>query len=57
LQEGDIILSFGDARIAGVDDLHRVLTADRIGIASPMTVLRRAGREQLTIVPAERPTP
>ena len=55
LQEGDIILSFGDARIGGVDDLHRVLTADRIGIASPMTVLRRAGREQLMIVPAERP--
>jgi S1-C subfamily serine protease len=54
LKEGDIILSLGDQRVGGVDDLHRILTADRIGIASPMSVLRSTGRRQLTVVPAER---
>jgi S1-C subfamily serine protease len=54
LREGDIILSLGDQRVGGVDDLHRILTADRIGIASPMGVLRSTGRRQLTVVPAER---
>jgi S1-C subfamily serine protease len=56
LRAGDIILSFGDRRVGGVDDLLRVLTADRIGIASPLTILRRTGRRQLTIVPLERPS-
>ena len=54
LREGDIILSLGDQRVGGVDDLHRILTADRIGIASPMSVLRSTGRRQLTVVPTER---
>src|SRR5262245_14142521 len=54
LKEGDIILSLGDQRVGGVDDLLRILTADRIGVASPMGVLRQAGRRQLTVVPAER---
>jgi S1-C subfamily serine protease len=55
LRTGDIILSVGGQRVGGVDDLLRFLTADRIGIATPLTVLRRSGRRQLTVVPAERP--
>ena len=51
---GDIILSFGGQRVGAVDDLHRILTADRIGVPSPVTVLRGTGRRQLTVVPAER---
>ena len=54
LREGDIILSFDDRRVGGVDDLLRLLTADQIGIASPMTVLRREGPRKLTVVPIER---
>jgi S1-C subfamily serine protease len=54
LREGDIILSLGGQRVGGVDDLHRILTADRIGVRSPMNVLRSSGRRQLTVVPAER---
>jgi S1-C subfamily serine protease len=56
LKEGDIILSLGDQRVGGVDDLHRILSADLIGIASPMSVLRSTGRRQLIVVPAERKT-
>jgi S1-C subfamily serine protease len=54
VRKGDIILSLGGERVGGVDDLHRILTAECIGIASPMHVLRSAGRRQLTIVPVER---
>jgi S1-C subfamily serine protease len=51
--QGDIIIAFGEAPITGVDDLHRVLTAERIGVASAMTILRSGGRQQVTIVPKE----
>jgi S1-C subfamily serine protease len=54
LRVGDVILSFGGQRVGAVDDLHRILTADRIGVPSPVTVLRGSGRRQLTVVPAER---
>lgn len=55
LKAGDIILSVAGQHVGGVDGLLRILTADRIGIATPMTVLRQSGRRQLTVVPAERP--
>ncbi|OFW19658.1 MAG: serine protease [Acidobacteria bacterium RIFCSPLOWO2_02_FULL_65_29] len=54
LRAGDMILSLGDRRVGGVDDLLRILTADRIGSSMPMTVLRGTGRRQLIVVPAER---
>ena len=54
LLAGDIILAFGDERVAGVDDLHRILTAGLIGVPARMTVLRGTGRCQVTVVPIER---
>ena len=57
LLDGDIILAFGDAPVAAIDDLHRHLTEDRIGVASTMTILRGLSRRQLTIVPTESRTP
>jgi S1-C subfamily serine protease len=53
LAEGDVILSLGDHAVAGVDDLHRYLTEERIGTSLPLAVLRRGRRIRLTIVPAE----
>jgi S1-C subfamily serine protease len=53
LSNGDIIIAFGDTSITGVDDLHRVLTAERIGVPSSLTVLRSGARRQLTVVPKE----
>jgi S1-C subfamily serine protease len=53
LHEGDVILAFGDRTIAGVDDLHRLLTADRIGVRSDVAILRGGARRTITIVPAE----
>jgi S1-C subfamily serine protease len=53
LANGDIIIAFGETPITGVDDLHRVLTAERIGVASGLTVLRNGVRQQVTVVPKE----
>jgi S1-C subfamily serine protease len=38
---GDLIVAFDDAPVAGVDDLHRALTAERADVAIEATVLRR----------------
>src|SRR5688572_3777226 len=53
IMEGDVILGFDGSTVGGVDDLHRLLTDERIGIAAPLVVLRRGERRELTVVPAE----
>jgi S1-C subfamily serine protease len=53
LATGDIIIGFADLPITGVDDLHRILTAERIGVSSPMTILRNGTRQQVTVTPRE----
>lgn len=51
--DGDVILGFAGVTVGGIDDLHRLLTDERIGIATPLVVLRRGERRELTVVPAE----
>ena len=53
LAPGDIIIGFGDSPVTGVDDLHRILTAERIGVPSSMTILRNGVRQQVTVTPEE----
>ena len=53
LRDGDVILSFGANPITGIDDLHRLLTDDRIGVPTPMTLLRSAEMRHITVVPGE----
>jgi S1-C subfamily serine protease len=55
LREGDVIVAFGAEAVAGVDDLHRRLTEESIGLPAEVTVLRGAERRRLTVVPGERP--
>ena len=47
LREGDIIIGFDDHPIAGIDDLHKLLTEERIGRESSLLVIR--GTEKLSI--------
>ncbi len=54
LAEGDVIVAFDGAPIAGIDDLHRVLTEDRVGVRSTITILRDGHLVDLEVVPAER---
>ncbi|HVQ14558.1 MAG TPA: trypsin-like peptidase domain-containing protein [Vicinamibacterales bacterium] len=53
LTNSDIIIAFGETPITGVDDLHRVLTAERIGVPNSLTILRNGTRQQVTVVPKE----
>jgi S1-C subfamily serine protease len=53
LREGDVIVAFRGQAVAGVDDLHRVLTEAEVGIRSSLTVLRGTERLELQIIPAE----
>jgi S1-C subfamily serine protease len=53
LTEGDIIVRFGHERVRGVDALHRILTAERIGVPTPVAVLRDGAVQTITVVPAE----
>ena len=53
LRDGDLIVAFDGQAIGGVDDLHRLLTGERIGVAAALTVIRGVELRTLTIVPAE----
>ncbi len=53
LEEGDIVLSFDGQPLKDIDSLHRLLTAEKIGKESEVTVLRNYDKLDLTIVPAE----
>ena len=53
LREGDVIVALDGKPIAGVDDLHRVLTDVRVGVSCSLTVLRWTEKLELKIVPEE----
>jgi S1-C subfamily serine protease len=53
LTEGDVIIGFEQDAIANIDELHRRLTEEQVGIRSTMTVLRGSEKLELQIVPAE----
>ena len=53
LQEGDVIVGFAGEPVSGVDDLHRLLTEDRIGTPTPLTLIRRAEKRAVEVVPIE----
>jgi S1-C subfamily serine protease len=51
--EGDIVVSFDGQAVTGVDDLHRLLTEQTIGVAAMLNVLRRGQRKDIAITPKE----
>jgi len=55
LEVGDVIVAFDGTPVTGVDTLHRLLTAGRIGVAAELTVLRLTHKLAIAIVPAARP--
>jgi S1-C subfamily serine protease len=52
LMKGDVLLRLGGKPVSGVDDLHRLLTADLAGIEQPVEFMR-AGRHETRIVRPE----
>jgi S1-C subfamily serine protease len=54
LREGDIIIGFASEKIEGIDELHRLLTEERVGIPQPIVVIRGVEKLEREIIPAER---
>jgi S1-C subfamily serine protease len=54
VREGDIIVSLDTAPVASLDDLHRLLTEDRIGAAVTVGILRGPERLDVTVVAGDR---
>jgi S1-C subfamily serine protease len=57
LLPGDFILRFGETWVKGIDDLHRLLTEEKVGETVELSVLRRTEMRRLTLVPSEVPPP
>jgi S1-C subfamily serine protease len=54
IHDGDLIVALGGEAIAGMDDLHRLLTEDKAGHPVELTVLRGAEKRTVTVEPALR---
>ena len=54
LQAGDLLVEFDGFPIRGIDDLHRLLTDERIGKHVPVTVIRGVQKLTLELVPKEK---
>jgi S1-C subfamily serine protease len=55
LKNGDLLLAFDGELIASVDDLHRLLTAERAGRECAAEVLRQGRLETLSVTPVMEP--
>ena len=51
LREGDVIIAYGDKAIGSVDDLHRLLTEEHVGVRSTITAVRLTEKFSAEIVP------
>ena len=53
LRPGDVILEFAGEAVRGVDDLHRLLTEERIGQLVAIKILRRGELRRVLVTPRE----
>ena len=56
LRERDVIIALDGQAVTGIDDLQRLLTEERIGRPTPVTVLRGTERLVLVLIPWENRT-
>lgn len=52
LVAGDVIVGMNNQPIASIDDLHKFLTHDRLGVRSPLTIIRHSEKLVFDVVPA-----
>ena len=55
LREGDIIVALDQSDVSSIDQLHRLLTEERIGTGARLAVLRGTERLEITVTPGESP--
>jgi S1-C subfamily serine protease len=53
LRAEDLVVAIDDVPVRGVDDLHRLLTAEHIGRRTDLTVMRDGGERRVAITPRE----
>jgi S1-C subfamily serine protease len=53
LREGDVVVALDQQPVAGVDDLHRLLTDAQVGVRCTLTIIRHTERLTLPIFPEE----
>ncbi len=53
LQERDIIIELENQPLRGMDDLHRLLSDERVGIPTSLALIRRSERLDLQVIPLE----
>lgn len=53
IEEGDLIVALDDQTVAGIDDLHRLMTEERVGVPAKVTVLRRVEKLEVEVTPVE----
>jgi S1-C subfamily serine protease len=53
LRAEDLVVAIDDVPVRGVDDMHRLLTAEHIGRRTHLTVMRDGGERRLAITPRE----
>jgi S1-C subfamily serine protease len=53
LSEGDIIIGLDGNPVVGIDDLHRSLTGDRVGVHVKLIILRKSEKLEIDVVPEE----
>ena len=52
---GDIIVALDSLPVGGVDDMHRLMTGERVGAPTRLTLLRGAQKREIIVVPGEMP--
>jgi S1-C subfamily serine protease len=53
LREGDVIVACSSHPVASIDDLHKLLTEEQVGVKVGLTVLRGDEKTALDVVPEE----
>ena len=53
LSEGDVIVEAAGKTIASIDDLHRLLTDELVGVKVPLTIIRRTEKLTVEVTPVE----
>jgi S1-C subfamily serine protease len=50
---GDIIVGFGGTPVSGIDDLHKLLTQEKVGVSFPIAIIRGTEKVVQFVVPGE----
>ena len=53
VKAGDLIVDFDGIPVGGADDLHRLLTEDRIDRSVPVRLIRQGANKRVAVVPCE----